>query len=75
MTVMPGPGHPGVWEKDVQIVNALVLANRKATIRELANDARLASSTVLSILKKQLGMRNVTSSSVPYDLTENQKWL
>ena len=66
------PGHPAVREDDVQTVNALVLVDRNATIRELANDAGLAPSTVLNILKKRLGMRKITSRWVPYDLTKNK---
>ena len=68
---MPRPGHPAVWEEDVQSMNALVLAYRNATVRELANDAGLVSSTVLNILKKRLGMWKIASRWVPYDLIEN----
>ena len=35
----------------MQTMNAFVPADQNATIRELANDAGLASSTVLNILK------------------------
>ena len=42
------PGHPAVREEDVQTANALVLADRNAMIRELANDTGLATSTVLN---------------------------
>ena len=68
------PSHPAVKE-DVQTVNVLVLADQNVMIRELTNDAGLAPSTVLNILKKWLGMRKITSRWVPYDLTENKKWL
>ena len=62
---MPWPG-PVVREEDVQNMNVLVLADWNATICELANDAGLAPSTVLNILKKRLGMRKITSRWVPY---------
>ena len=39
---MPRFGHPAVRENDVWTVNALVLADWNAMIRELANDAGLA---------------------------------
>ena len=71
---MPQPGQPAVWE-DVRTVNALVLADWNARIHELTNEAGLASLTVLDILKKWLGMQKIASRWVPYDLTENQKWL
>ena len=51
---MPRPGHPAAREV-VQTVNALMLADRNA------NDAGLAPSTVLNILKKRLGMRKIAS--------------
>ena len=66
VTDMPRPGHPAVRE-DVQTVNASVLADHNATIRELVNDAGLVSSTVLNILKKQLGIWKIASRLVPYD--------
>ena len=72
---MPRPGHPALRENDVQTMNALVLVEWNATIHELVNDAGLMPSTVLIILKKQLGMRKITSRWVPYDLTENKIWL
>ena len=59
----------------MQTVNTLVLADQNATINELANNAGLAPSTVLNILKKWLGMQKIASKWVPYDLTENKKWL
>ena len=62
-------------DRHVQTVNALMLMDWKATIRELANDARLVPLTLLNILKKWLGMWKITSRWVPYDLIENQKWL
>jgi hypothetical protein len=45
-----------------QNVNALVLADRNITIRELANNVGLTHSTVLRILKKQLQMQKITST-------------
>ena len=72
---MTRPGHPAVIEEDVQAMNALVLVDWNAMIRELANDAGLVPSTVLNILKKQLGMWKIASRWVPCDLTENQEWL
>ena len=50
----------------------LVLVDQNAMIRELANDAGLAPSTVFNILKKQLGMWKITSRWVLYDLTESK---
>ncbi|PSN47788.1 hypothetical protein C0J52_08164 [Blattella germanica] len=61
VTDMPRSGHPTVSEENVQNVNALVLADRNSTIRQLANDTRLAPSTVLKILKKHLQMRKIAS--------------
>lgn len=75
VTDMPRSGHPTVSEENVQNVNALVLADRNSTIRQLANDTRLAPSTVLKILKKHLQMRKIASRWVPHDLTEEHKWL
>ena len=75
VTDMPRPGHPAEREKDVQTMNPLVLADQNATIRELTNDSGLSPSTVLNILKKQLGMQKIASRWVSCDLTENQKWL
>ena len=56
MTDMPRPGHPAVREEDVQNVNTLMLADQNATIRELANDAGQAPSTVFNFLKKRIKM-------------------
>ena len=75
VTDMPRPGRPAVSVDDVHNVNALVLADRNVTIRELANDVGLAHSTVLYILKKRLKMRKIASKWVPHELTEYQKWL
>ena len=72
---MPQPGHLAVREEDMQTANASMLANQTAMIREQANVAGLAPSTVLNILKKWLGMRKIASRWIPYNLTENQKWL
>ena len=72
---MPRPGHPVIRKEDLQTVNVLLLADRNSTIRELANNAGLVPSTMLNILKKRLGMWKITSRWVPYDLTENWKWL
>ncbi|PSN44013.1 hypothetical protein C0J52_17227 [Blattella germanica] len=71
------PGRPQTARnaENVQNVNALVLADRNSTIRQLANDTRLAPSTVLKILKKHLQMRKIASRWVPHDLTEEHKWL
>ena len=70
---MPRPGHPAVGEEDEQTMKALVLVDQKATIHELANDAGLAPSTVVNILKKCLGMLNIASYDlIPYDLTKNK---
>ena len=74
VTDMPQPCHPAVRE-DVQTMNALVLVDLNTMIRELANDAGLAPSTMLNTLKKQLGIQKITSRCVQYDLTERQKWL
>ena len=49
ITHMPRAGHPAVREEDVQTMNALVLADRNATIHELTNDTGLAPLTVLNI--------------------------
>ncbi|KAJ4439293.1 hypothetical protein ANN_07414 [Periplaneta americana] len=46
---------------------------RNLTIRELAQDAGLALTTVLHILKNRLKMRKIASKWVPYDLTDMQK--
>ncbi|PSN57987.1 hypothetical protein C0J52_08116 [Blattella germanica] len=64
VTDMPRSGHTTVSEENVQNVNALVLADRNSTIRQLANDTRLAPSTVLKILKKHLQMRSIFSKTV-----------
>ena len=68
--------HASAWSscsKGRRCGDREVLVDWNTTICELANDAGLAPSTVLNILKKQLGMQKITSRCVPYDLTENQK--
>ena len=72
---MPRPGSPAVSEENVQNVNALVLADRSITIRELVNNVGLSHSTVLHILKKQMHMRKITSKWAPHDLAEQRNWL
>ncbi|PSN43849.1 hypothetical protein C0J52_11883 [Blattella germanica] len=71
VTDMPRSGHPTVSEENVQNVNALVLADRNSTIRQLANDTRLAPSTVLKILKKHLQMPFIASAYGAIDFVKS----
>ena len=72
---MAKPGSPSVSEEDVEAVSALLDTDRRLTVRELTLEIGLSHMTLIPIIKKCLGMRNIASRWVTWDLTEAQRWL
>ncbi|GBM98206.1 hypothetical protein AVEN_268136-1 [Araneus ventricosus] len=67
---MRRPGRPSVSEEEMYAVATLLDSDRCHTIREMARETGLASTTVLHILKERLGMRKIASRWVPHEFTE-----
>jgi len=71
----PRPGRPSTshTEETVARVREIICADRRLTIREVAEEVRIAFSTCQKILPEDLQMRRVTAKFVPRLLTAEQK--
>ena len=69
------PGRPSTshTEETVARVREIIHANRHLTIREVAEEGRIAFSMCQKILTEDLQMRHVTAKFVPHLLTAEQK--
>ena len=71
----PHPGRPSTshTEETVARVREIIHADRRMTIREVAEDVGIAFSTCQKILTEDLQMRHVSVKFVPRLLTAEQK--
>ena len=71
----PCPGRPSTFhtEETVVRVREIIRADRRLTIREVAEEVRIAFGTCQKILTEDLRMRRVTAKFVPRLLTAEQK--
>jgi len=71
----PGPGRPSTshTEETVAHVREIIRADRCLTIREVAEEVRIAFGTCQKILTEDVQMRRVTAKFVPRLLTAEQK--
>ena len=71
----PRSGRPSTSTNDahINLVNNLVRANRRFTVREIAEEANISVGSCHSILREILGMARVASKFVPRILTDEQK--
>ena len=69
---MARPGRPSDSDEDVEAVSTLLDTDRRLTVRELALEIELSHMTVFRIVKKRLGLREIGSWRVTWDLTEAQ---
>lgn len=60
-------------ENEVAKVRALVAADRRMTVRMLADELNMGKDTVHKILTEDLGKRKICSRFVPHFLTDDQK--
>ena len=70
----PCPGRPSTshTEETVARVRKIIRADRRLTIREVAEEVRIAFGTCQKILTEDLQMRRVTAKFVPRLLTAEQ---
>ncbi|XP_018365426.1 PREDICTED: putative uncharacterized protein FLJ37770 [Trachymyrmex cornetzi] len=68
-------GHPSTSTTDENIdeVKKIVLANRRITVREVAEDLNISIGSCHSIFTNDLGMRRVAAKFVPKLLNFDQK--
>jgi histone-lysine N-methyltransferase SETMAR len=71
----PRPGRPSTshTEETVACVREIIHADRRLTIREAAEEIRVAFGTCQKIVTEDLQMRHVTAKFVPRLLTAEQK--
>ena len=71
----PRPGRPSTShaEETVARVREIVCADRRLTVREVAEEVRIAFGMCQKILTEDLQMRHVTAKFVPRLLTVEQK--
>ena len=71
----PRPGRPSTshTEETVACVREIIRADRRLTIREVAEEVRVAFGTYQKMLSEDLQMRRVTAKFVPPLLTAEQK--
>ena len=71
----PKPGRPSTSTDDTHVerVKSLVRANRRMTIRELADEVNISFGSRKAILTDILGMSRVASIFVPRVLTDEQR--
>ena len=68
-------GRPATSRTEENIANVLqiVCANRRLTVRSIAEQVNIDKETVRKILTEDLGMRKLCAKMVPKELTEEQK--
>jgi histone-lysine N-methyltransferase SETMAR len=73
----PRPGRPSTCRNDQVIakVNAVVMRDRRLTIREIAEEVGLSTFSAHSIVTEDLAMKRVSAKFVPKLLTAEQKQL
>ncbi|XP_077499637.1 protein GVQW3-like [Amblyomma americanum] len=73
----PRSGRPSTCRNDKVIaeVNAVVMRDRRVTIREIAEGVGISTFSAHSIITKDLAMKRVTAKFVPKLLTVEQKQL
>jgi len=71
----PCPGRPSTshTKETMARVREIIRADRRLTIREVAEEVRIAFGTCQKILTEDLQMRHVTAKFVPHLLTLEQK--
>ena len=71
----PRPGRPSTshTEETVALVRGIIRADRRLTIRVVAEEVRIAFGTCQKILTEDLQMRRVTAKFVPRLLAAEQK--
>ncbi|XP_049528128.1 histone-lysine N-methyltransferase SETMAR-like [Dermacentor silvarum] len=73
----PRPGQPSTCQNDQVIaeVNAVVMRDRRVTIREIAEEVGIITFSAHSIMTEDLAMKTVAAKFVPKLLTVKQKQL
>ncbi|XP_011863617.1 PREDICTED: putative uncharacterized protein FLJ37770 [Vollenhovia emeryi] len=68
-------GRPStsITDENIDEVKKIVLANRRITVREVAEDLNLSIGSCHSIFTNDLGMRRIAAKFVPKLLTFDQK--
>ena len=68
-------GRPATSRTEENIANVLqiVCANRRLTVRSIAEQVNIDKETVRKILTEDLGMRKLCAKMAPKELTEEQK--
>ena len=72
----PHPGRPFTSHTEETVaahVREIIRADRRLTIRDVAEEVRIAFSMCQRILREDMRMRRVTTKFVPYLLTAEQK--
>ena len=69
----PAPATTSTTEENIEKVKKLVLANRRITIREVADDVGISIGSCHAIFTDVLGMRRVAAKIVPKLLNFDQK--
>ena len=74
---VPHPGRPStvISDENVDRVHDMVMADRRLTIRKIAQDVGVSYGTVQSILVDVLDMRKLSARWVPRILTADHKRL
>ena len=71
--VKSGRPSTAIYDNNVEKVRAVILANRRLTVREVAEEVSISKSSCHTILSKKLEMHRVASKFVPRLLTVDQK--
>jgi hypothetical protein len=69
------PGRPSTSTDDANVdkINTLVRANRRLTVRELAEECGISVGSCYEILTEKLKMHRVAAKFVPRLMTDDQK--
>ena len=69
----PRVGRPVLTEKNVATVKTLIEEDARYTVQEIEELSGIHSSSVLKILREQLGLCKICACWVPHLLTDEQK--